>query len=86
MKTLDATTPDISVESCQDVVKLIAETINQVRRGELDPRVANAVGYLANVLIKATEQGDHEKRLEELEALIKNRDVTSYLSSEINID
>jgi hypothetical protein len=34
-----------------DVVKLLSETINQVRKGIIDPPVANAIGYLANVLI-----------------------------------
>ena len=71
MKTLDATAPDIRVEDCQDVVRLISETINQVRKGQIDPRVANAVGYLANVLIRAVEQGEMEKRLAELEAIVK---------------
>lgn len=73
MKTLSADAPDVKVESCQDVVRLISETINQVRRGELDPRVGNAIGYLANVLIKAAEQGDMEKRLEDLEAVVKTK-------------
>jgi hypothetical protein len=71
MKTLAADAPAVRVESCQDVVRLISETINQVRRGELDPRVANAVGYLANILIKAAEQGDMEKRIEQLEAAVQ---------------
>jgi hypothetical protein len=71
MRTLDATAPDVRVENCQDVVRLLSETINQVRKGQIDPRVANAVGYLANVLIRATEQGELERRLAELEALVK---------------
>lgn len=71
MKTLAADTPDMKVEDCRDVVRLIGETINQVRKGELDPRVANAVGYLANVLVKAVQQGDMEERIAELESLIK---------------
>ena len=71
MKTLSADAPDIQVESCQDVARLISTTINQVRKGELDPRIANAVGYLANVFIKAVEQGDIERRIEELEAAVK---------------
>lgn len=70
MKTLDADAGDIRVESCQDVVKLLSDTINQVRKGDLDPRIANAIGYLANILIRAAEQGDHEKRLEDLEAAV----------------
>jgi len=71
MKTLDASAPDIRVEDCEDVVMLISDTINQVRKGQIDPRVANAVGYLANVLIRAVEQGAMEKRLAELEAIVK---------------
>ena len=74
MKTLDADAPDIKVEDCQAVVKLISETINQVRKGQLDPRVANAVGYLANVLIKAVEQGDLEDRVKELENILRARE------------
>ena len=31
---------------------LLATTINDVRRGRLDPRIANAVGYLAGVLLR----------------------------------
>lgn len=73
MKTLDASAPDMKVEDCQDVVKLISKTINQVRKGQIYPRVANAVGYLANVLIRAVEQGDLEKRLADLEAVVKNQ-------------
>jgi hypothetical protein len=77
MKTLSADAPDVKVETCQDVVRLISETINQVRKGDLDPRVANAIGYLANVLIKAAEQGDLEKRVEDLEAVVKMKSRTS---------
>ena len=71
MKTLDPTALDVNVKDCQDVVRLISETINQVRKGQIDPRVANAVGYLANVLIRAVEQGEMERRLDELEAIVK---------------
>jgi hypothetical protein len=73
MKTLDAGVPAVKIEDCGDVVALISETINQVRRGEIDPRVANAVGYLANVLIKAFEQDELETRVEKLEALLEGR-------------
>jgi len=73
MKTLDAAAPDVKVENCRDVVALISDTINQVRKGQLDPRIANAVGYLSAVLIKAAEQGDMEKRIAEIESLVKGR-------------
>lgn len=77
MKTLDGDAPDVKVESCQDIVRLIGETINQVRKGQIDPRVGNAIGYLANVLIKAYEQGNLEKRIEDLEAAVKRKNRTS---------
>jgi hypothetical protein len=76
MKTLGPDAPDIKIVDCRDVARLLSETINQVRKGELDPRVANAVGYLANVMIKAVEQGDLETRLVELESLVKGRQNT----------
>ena len=80
MKTLGADAPDVKVADCRDVVVLISETINQVRKGQVDPRVANAIGYLANVLIKAVEQGDAERRLAELEAAVRGQRPTSDLA------
>ena len=52
---------------------MLGETINQVRKGRVDPRIANAVGYLAGILLKGLEQGDTEKRLVELEQIVKGR-------------
>src|SRR5689334_12886821 len=49
---------------------LLAEAINQVRRGELDPRVANSVGHLASILLGALQQGPLEERLARLEAAL----------------
>src|SRR6266566_4843093 len=46
-------TPDNPLRSTTDVSTLLSESINQVRRGQLDPRVANAVGYLASILLNA---------------------------------
>jgi hypothetical protein len=73
MKTLDRSGPDAELEDCRDVAALMSETINQVRKGVIDPRIANAVGYLANILIKAMEQGKLESRIEILELLVKGR-------------
>jgi hypothetical protein len=77
IRALDAATPDVKVEDCGDVVALISETINQVRKGVIDPRVANSVGYLANVLINAFERDELETRIEKLEALFERRSETS---------
>jgi hypothetical protein len=80
VRALDATAPDVKVEDCGDVVTLISETINQVRKGKIDPRVANAIGYLANVLIKASEQDELETRIERLEALLERRSEDSEMT------
>jgi hypothetical protein len=48
----------------------LGDSINRLRRGELDPRVANAIGYLASVLLRAQEQGPLEERMAKLEAML----------------
>jgi hypothetical protein len=73
MKTLGAATPDAKIRDCRDALALISDTINQVRKGEIDPRVANCVGFLANIAMRAFEQGEMEARIERLERLIKSR-------------
>jgi hypothetical protein len=62
---------NVSVRSLVDVVALVEETVNDVRCGRVDVRVANAVGYLANVALKAIAQSEREARLEALEAVLE---------------
>src|SRR5271169_907888 len=71
MKTLEDSAPDVKLEDSGDAIALISETINEVRKGKIDPRVANSVGFLANILIKAVERNKLETRIEQLEALLK---------------
>jgi len=56
LAVLPSTTPDTRLLDAHDVVKLIGETISQVRRGEVDPKVANAGGYLGGLLMKALHE------------------------------
>jgi hypothetical protein len=58
---------NIQIKNTIDVITLLNETINQVRTGEIEVKIANAVGYLSGICLKALEQGDIEKRLEVLE-------------------
>ena len=54
----------------------LADSVNRLRRGQLDPRVANSMAYLTSVLLRALEQGPMEERLAKLEAtlrLVQNR-------------
>lgn len=66
-------TADLPLASMADVAGLLAATINQTRRGELDCRVANAVGYLAATLAKVLEKSDLETRIAALEAALAKR-------------
>jgi hypothetical protein len=70
VRVLAADTPAIPLTSCKDVVGLLGESIMQTRRGELDPRVANTIGFLSGVLLKALEQGQVEERLLKVEAAL----------------
>jgi hypothetical protein len=56
-------TPDHPLGDTNQISVLLADSINRLRRGQLDPRVANAMGYLARVLLKALESARIEDRL-----------------------
>lgn len=53
-----------------DIVSLLADTIDEVKAGKIDPRVANAVGYLSGVMLKALEFDAFEERLAALEEAV----------------
>jgi len=54
----------------QDVVNLLADTIDEVKTGRIDPRIANAVGYLAGMILKALEVEALEERLAAIEEAV----------------
>jgi hypothetical protein len=59
-----------------DVGELLEETINRVRQGPFDIRAANAIGFLAGVLLKALDSRI-EERLAHLETVMTNRGAES---------
>ena len=65
---LPSDTPDHGLRNPKEVSDLLADSINRLRRGQLDPRIANALGYLASVLLRSLEQGPLEERMARLEA------------------
>jgi hypothetical protein len=60
----------IFLDDPSDVVNLLADTINKVRTGDLDLRVANCIGYLSGHLIKAFEIAEIERRIEVIERAV----------------
>lgn len=54
-------------KTAADLRELMAESIIEIRAGKLDPRIANALGYLGASFLRALEVSDIEKRLDALE-------------------
>lgn len=63
----------IPVHNAKDVVKLISQTIKEVRAGILDPRIATTIGYLSGHLIRAFEVAELEGKVEEVRAVLLER-------------
>ena len=59
---------ELPTASVAHVTALLGKSINEVRQGLLDPKMANAIGYLASVLLRSLMSGDLEARLAALEA------------------
>ena len=70
---LPADAADVPLHSGKDVSALLAETINQVRKGQVSPKVASTVGYLSSLLVKAFDTRGIEERLARVEQTLKTR-------------
>ena len=67
---LPSDTPDHPLGNTKEVSAFLSDSINQLRRGQLDPRVATGLGYLTNILLRALEQGPLEERMAKIEAAL----------------
>jgi hypothetical protein len=63
---LPTDTPDVPLATVGDVVSLLAMSINEVRKGAIDAKVANATGYLAGVLLRAMEESELAEQVRQL--------------------
>ena len=72
-------TPTRRVQAASDVVALLSETVNQVRTGQLDPKIGNCIGYLSGVILRAVEQGNMADRLAALESIVNGQRQASSL-------
>jgi hypothetical protein len=62
---------NVKINSLKDIVRLLESTINDVRTGQIDVRIANSVAYLSGVLRQVMEQEFLEKRLDSLEKKVE---------------
>ncbi|MBU1044621.1 MAG: hypothetical protein KJ915_09540 [Candidatus Omnitrophica bacterium] len=60
----------LCIKKPKDILKLLNSTINEVRTGELDVKIANCIGYLSSHFLKAHEYTELEKRLEAVEDIV----------------
>jgi hypothetical protein len=60
--------PTVYLESVEEVKGVLADVITKVRRGQLEPKAANSLGYLLMQGLKAVEMADINRRLKALEA------------------
>jgi hypothetical protein len=73
-------TAEVQLETLQDVSRLLATTINEVRRGLLDVKVGNCVAALATCLAKTLQDAEESEvavQLEELKRLVGSRPVVA---------
>lgn len=56
--------------SSAELVGLLADTVDAALTGRIDPRVANTVGYLAGVMLKALEYDALNERLIAIEEAV----------------
>jgi hypothetical protein len=59
----------------KDVVKLLAITINEVRKGVMELRQANCIGYLSGHLIKTMETASLEERILNIEKALNSKKI-----------
>jgi hypothetical protein len=65
--------PAVEFTDMASIVTLLSETTTDVRRGTLDCKIANCIGYLCGVALKAIQESDHEERLLVIEAELAAR-------------
>jgi len=70
---IDEPLTPVDIVTAKDVVRLLTVTIEEVRTGKLDPRIANTIGFLAGHLTRAYEVAELEHKVDEIRAVIKQR-------------
>ncbi len=63
--------------SAADLRDLLAQSIIEIRTGKMDPKLANAVGYVGASFLRALEVSEIEPRLQKLEQELERAQQTS---------
>lgn len=65
--------PPLKLTNAKDVIVLLQDTINGVRSGELDVRIANCLGFLTDKLLKAYEVAELNDKVDAMERFLEKR-------------
>jgi len=65
--------PEMKIASVDDVLTLVNVCINEMRQGELSPKTATSIGYLVNISLETLKIIEVEKRLKEMEDVLRLR-------------
>lgn len=61
----------LKISSSRDVRRTVNRIANMLLNSEIDPKTANAILYACNVCLGAIRTDEQEKKLDELERLVK---------------
>lgn len=65
--------PPLKLTNPKDVIALLEDTINAVRGGEMDVKIANCLGFLTDKLLKAYEVGELSDKVEVMGLFLEKR-------------
>jgi hypothetical protein len=68
---------EVSFDDATTARRLLAETVSQLRRGQIDRKRASVIGYLATIALNAIEMSDLGRRLASHEAMQRLEDPTA---------
>lgn len=70
---LDLDLPEMVINNPTDVVAAATQTINELRSGQLPPKLASTLGYLLGIVLKAYEIANLDQRVEMIESVLIER-------------
>lgn len=71
------------VTTANDLRRLLAEVINELKNGEMEVRVAATIGNLCNTQLKIIQAVDFESRITKLENGEFKNDTSNHITSDI---
>ena len=64
---------NLKLDTPEDVRKSLSKLANMILNDEIDTKKANAIVYISNGILQSIRVDEQEKRIEELEAYINDK-------------